>query len=435
MTLPYHGISPEIFDALAAGGGGIEAVRDLAAAQHSKHLILLQGVLAAARKADHEHYPLARRGWDLLAAVHRHDRAAADAVIRHPAVGAWALRTVRALRGEPAIPGAEPGRLGAVAAAAAIRAKLPSEIELVATDETVVLPSLGAAAVAGPLAVVRTTAHHAEVSSASRRVEIPADPHRDAPGWNALRQVSVGPLDVLIDDLDPFRMPASDNVAPRLGRLDFRRWQTVLRATWPMLALQHPDVAVEVAAATATLIPLRGLADGQVSSSSSETFGAIAMSEPPDPYTCAVTLAHEVQHLKLAALLDIVPLTRPDDGSRYYAPWRDDPRPVSGLLQGAYAYLGVSGFWRRQRQLADGARRLRADMEFARWRAGAARAVETLRSSGRLEPAGLAFVDGMRNTLAIWQDEPVAPEAQARARHEAELHVARWQASYGSLPA
>lgn len=45
----------------------------------------------------------------------------------------------------------------------------------------------------------------------------------------------------------------------------------------------------------------------------------------------------------------MVTLTVPDDGQRFYAPWRDDARPVSGLLQGAYAYLGLSRFW-RQRQ-------------------------------------------------------------------------------------
>ena len=107
----------------------------------------------------------------------------------------------------------------------------------------------------------------------------------------------------------------------------------------------------------------------------------MAMSEPPDPDTCASTLTHEVQHLKLCAVLDIVRLTRPDDGSRYYAPWRTDPRPIAGLLQGAYAYLGVTEFWRRQRQLATGAAELRADGEFALWRAGTARVIDTLLSS------------------------------------------------------
>ncbi len=59
---------------------------------------------------------------------------------------------------------------------------------------------------------------------------------------------------------------------------------------------------------------------GHLSSSRPETFGALAMSEPPDPETCASTLTHELQHLKLCAVLDVVSLTEPDDGRRYYAP-------------------------------------------------------------------------------------------------------------------
>ena len=139
-----------------------------------------------------------------------------------------------------------------------------------------------------------------------------------------------------------------------------------------MLESRHPAPPRSPRLLTVVVPYRRTGTGGQVSSSSPETFGAIAMSPPPDPLTCAVTLAHETQHLKLFALLDIVALTLPDDGRRYYAPWREDPRPVSGLLQGAYAFLGVSGFWRTQREIADGAARLEADTEFARWRAGAA---------------------------------------------------------------
>lgn len=55
-------------------------------------------------------------------------------------------------------------------------------------------------------------------------------------------------------------------------------------------------------------------------------------------------VAHEVQHVKLGALLDLVELIKPDDGSRCYVPWRLDPQPTDGLLQGDSAYLDVSGF-------------------------------------------------------------------------------------------
>ncbi len=158
------------------------------------------------------------------------------------------------------------------------------------------------------------------------------------------------------------------------------------------------------------------------------------MSRQPDPYTYAATLVHEVQHLKLSALLDLVALTLPDDGRRYYAPWRADPRPASSLLQGAYAFLGVSGFWRQQRRKADEATRQRADAEFARWRAASGRVVHTLLNSGQLTPAGQDFAGQMRRVLEAWQREPVQAEAIAKARRDAERHLVRWQAENGTEP-
>jgi HEXXH motif-containing protein len=425
MSRPHHQLPRKVFAELAAGEGGHDAVRQLAAAEYSKHMTLLVGVLDAAQGT--LQYPLARTGYDLLAEAWRADRDAAERVIQHPSVGVWARRTILACGDGPAIPGAEPAGLRAVGAAAAIRAGLHAEIEVAVTDGRVMLPSLGAAAVPGHTARVCSDKAHAEVGP----VEVPEFPHQDAPGWLGLRRVRAGSLDVLIDDLDPFRMPDVPDLAPRLSST--QAWEAAFRGAWPVLEHHHPVVAAEIAAAVSVIVPRSRPTAGVVSTSSPEAFGAIAMSFPPDPVTCAETLAHEIQHLKLSALLDVVTLTLPDDGRRYYAPWRDDPRPLSGLLQGAYAYLGVSGFWRRQRQFAGS--RHRADAEYARWRAAAAQATETLRSSGKLAPAGLDFVSGMARTLGAWQDEPVSAQAQDQARRAAELHLTRWQSAHGPLSA
>jgi uncharacterized protein len=435
MSLQPHSMPPDLFDALAKGGGGPEAIRVLAAAQYSRHMLLLRAVLATAEAVGHGQAPLARRGYDLLADAQRHDRAATGAVIRHPSVGSWALRTLRALRGGPAMSGAKPAGLCAVAAAAAIRARLSADIEVPSISGAVMLPSLGSAAIAGGGATVRSTASGAAVLSARGQVDVPADPYREAPGWQALRRLRAGSFEVLIDDLDPFRMPGTPDVAPRLGAADLDRWDAAFHEAWPLLTEHHPEIAAEVVGAIRVIVPLSVPPRGQVSSSSAENFGAIALSESPDPRAFAVTFAHEVQHLKLSALLDIVSLTRPDDGRRFYAPWRDDPRPVSGLLQGSYAYLGVSGFWCRQRHLDHGSARIRAHVEFARWREAAARVVDTLRSSGLLTPAGLDFVDGMAWTLNPWQCEPVPAEALALARSENERHLTDWQAANGPVRA
>lgn len=435
MRLQYHRASEDTFHALAAGGGGSDAIRELAAAQYSKHALLLRGVLDAAEAVGHGQAPLARSGYSLLAGVQRHDPAAAGVVIRHPSVGAWALRTLRALRGDPALPTVELSGMCGAAAAAAIRAGLPAEIEVPVTGGAVVLPSLGAAVADGSTAVVRISANATEVMSAGQRVKLPADPHRDAPGWSALRRLRAGSAEILIDDLDPFRMPATTDVTSRLASFEIDGWDSAFQQAWSLLRRHHPAAAEEGAAAIRVIVPLAMPPHGQVSSSSAENFGAVALSLPADPRIFAVTLAHEVQHLKLCALLDIIPLTLPDDGRRFYAPWREDPRPVNGLLQGAYAHLGVSGFWRRQRHLDDGPAGLRAHAEFARWRAAAAGVAGTLLASGRLTPAGLDFVQGMARTLRQWQDEPVPGGAQALARDEAEQHLARWRSANGPIPA
>lgn len=435
MSPRYHRLPRSLFDALAVGGGGTAAIRELAAGQYSKHVILLCGVLSAARSAGSEQYRLACRGYELLAAVQLRNPAAAGTIIRYPSVGAWARRTIRASRGGQAWPGAELSGLGAVAAAAAIMARTSAEIEVGTTGGKVVLPAIGAATAGGNTAVVRSSHGRAEVWSAGRRVAIPVDPQENASGWLALRRVRVGRLDLVIDDLDPFRMPTSAGLLPRLTEVEFAKWEATLRDAWSLLEVQHPDIAAEVAEAVSVIVPCAHNSDRQLSSSSAETFGAISMSRPVDPRTCAVTFAHEVQHLKLFALIDIAALTLPDDGRLYYAPWRDDPRPIDGLLQGAYAHLGVCQFWRRQRQFETGTAVLRAHSEFARWRTAAAQVVGTLQSSGRLTPVGLDLVRGMAKTLASWQSEPIPADAQALARHEAELHLTRWQANYGTLPA
>jgi HEXXH motif-containing protein len=425
----YHDVSRSVFDALAAGGGGADAVRELAAGQYSKHVLLLLGVLKEAQAVGHRQAPLARRGFDLLAAVQAHDPMAANAVIWHPSVGTWALRALRALRGGPRMHGAEPGRLCAVAAAAAIRAGLPADIEVSAAGGFVLLPSLGAAVVDGRTAIVRSGASGAEVESAADRVVVPADPHQDAPGWQALRRLRAGSFEVLIDDLDPFRMPAATNTAPRLRALEAARWDTAFQGAWRLVERHHPAIAAELAEAVRVIVPLIAPPRGQASFTSQEAFGAIALSESADPRAFALALAHEVQHLKLSALIDMRPLTFPDDGRRFYAPWRDDPRPASGLLQGTYAHLGVCAFWRRQRHVDAGPAGIRAHAEFARWRTATGGAIETLMCSGSLTPAGAEFVRIMQGTMSSWQNDSVPEEAQALARTEAERHLTDWQSS------
>ena len=416
-TLQPHSLTAEEFAALGRGGGDT-AVGRLVAGQRSKHLILLASVAELARSGDRPDDRLAVAGLELLARAQQQDRDAAGEVIGYPSVGAWALHTIR---GSQAMPGARPSGLATVAAAAAIKAGLDAEIEVPVLNGTVLLPSLGVADAIGDTAVVATMA--GEVRSGDRRVKLRAG----APGWRDLRPATAGGLRVVIDDLDPFRMPATDGEPTgRLGAGQVAELRGILHAAWPLLS---PARAAEVAAIVKVIVPYRAPDSGLVSTSSPQAFGSVAMSRQPDGYTCAETLVHETQHLKLCALLDLVQLTRPDDGQRYYAPWRTDPRPASGLLQGAYAFLGVSGFWREQRRTAPERKvRQRAQTEFARWRDGAALVVETLLGSGQLTQDGQVFAAEMARVLDAWRREPVPDDARVVAQHMADRHRAQWHA-------
>lgn len=434
-----HSLSVEQFAALARGGGGQDAIGQLVAGQRSKHLILLSKVAELARRGDHPDDALGVAGYQLLAQVQLRDPAAAAEVIGYPSVGAWALHVILSSRTRTenaptdtastvsaALPGVRPSGLATVAAAAAIRAGLDAEIEVPVLGAGVLLPSLGTAEAAGGTAIV--AAQEAEVRSGNLRVRV----RPGEPGWRELRRATAGPLSVLVDDLDPFRMPTPDGgPTGRLTASQLTELRDTLRAAWPVLSSAS---AAEIAAIVRVIVPHRPSKSGNfhISISSPQVFGTVAMSRQPDKYTCAETLVHETQHLKLCALLDLVTLTRPDDGQRFYAPWRPDPRPTSGLLQGAYAFLGVSGFWREQREAAPEPEvRQRAHTEFARWRDGVAGVAATLLRSGQLTPSGEAFVQTMAGVLDEWQREPVPADALAVARGKSERHLVQWQANNG----
>jgi hypothetical protein len=173
-------------------------------------------------------------------------------------------------------------------------------------------------------------------------------------------------------------------------------------------------------------VPLRtDLTNRGVTATSVDAFGAMALSVPADAMALAVGLVHEFQHAKLGALMDLVTLHENDD-RRYYAPWRDDPRPLGGLLHGAYAFLGVTDFWRVRRH-HDDEHRGYAEFEFARWRERVSRVIDVLAGSGRLTDDGMTFLAGMRTTVDGWWDEPVSTEAASLARQAADDHRLSWR--------
>lgn len=397
--LNQHRLSARDFDALATGLGSSATVASLRAAQFSLRLIGVRAVLDAADRVGHTDVPGMAAGWELLKTTQQHDVEASVAVLDYPFVGSWVGHCLRLLAGNPNNSGAqELGYLGCIAAAAAVRAAVPFSIDVPVRGGIVCLPTLGRMAVPDAKIVnVRSDGHETVIN------EIPLG---QVPAWRDLRRLTCenGGLSfsVTLDDIDPYREAPGLPLASRLSDEAVLEWQRGLGEAWRILVDHHVQYAEAIRAALVAVVPLAAARpDRGINATSRETFGAIAVSAISDPVILASVLVHECQHAKLNALLDLIPLFEPDQ-AQYYAPWRQDPRPLGGLLHGAYAYLGVTDFWRVQSMVPDTAHQSYAQLEFARWSHGTAQVAEDLLDSGALTAAGTRFVRGMRDRVRTW---------------------------------
>jgi hypothetical protein len=149
----------------------------------------------------------------------------------------------------------------------------------------------------------------------------------------------------------------------------------------------------------------------------------------------AETLVHEFQHIKLCGLMDMLPLIEPSD-ERGYAPWRDDPRPMGGILQGVYAFTGIVRFWDAQRHLEtepDGI--LRASVLYERWRLAIELVAGPLLDKGFLTADGARFVTVLRERGQRRQSGLVPVEATEIAREVALDNWLTWQLTHTALDA
>jgi hypothetical protein len=246
-----------------------------------------------------------------------------------------------------------------------------------------------------------------------------------------LRTFASDDVTIVLDDLDPQRdlsdpysMAQLGTAPPRLTEAQAETWLAHLAAAWQLLGDAFAGYASPMRAALTTIVPLTAdpIATG-ASFTSFDALGCVNMSATAGPWQFALTLIHEFQHGKLAALTDLVALHEPDRARHLYAPWRDDPRPLAGLLQGIYAHIGVTAFWCHRRRSAGS---LLADVEFARWRAQVARALAEVRSSPLLTPAGHAFVAAMTTSTLAFKDEAVPERAERIAAESSLAHRVAW---------
>lgn len=395
-----HAVSGAALTALASGYGDAPAVRSLMDAQQTLRRALLASI---AKNAD------TAGAWSVISRVDQVQRDSLDAVLAYPYVRVWAAQC---LRGR-----AEVSYLSAVAAAAAVRAGLDAQLRLTVHAGVVHVPTIGSWRVGKTLNTVRIEIGDGGCELPRGSSELP------------LRVLNAGGKSLWLDDLDPFRDCYGWPAAARLDDAEFAVWQQAFGDAWALIERDHPTYAPGLATGLSAVVPLAPPERGRhISSTARDAFGAVAIGLPAGAAALALLLIHEFQHVKLGAVLDLFDLYDPSDFHRYYAPWRDDPRPLEGLFQGAYAHLAVADFWRVRRFAAAGD--AEAVAAFAESRQAVLAAIDTISRSGSLTELGQRFVGQMRRTAVGWLGEPVPNAVAERAATHARKHRRDWHRAH-----
>jgi len=428
---PVHALPVNDFDSLAAGYGSEVAIEHLARSQRD----IVRALLGVMRERSGDSVPEAV--WEVITRLDAAHSPALEEVLAHPYVRAWGVRFLP----EPvSAPGASPSGhypadsdalyLASIAAAAAIRAGVSAQLDLPIRDGFAHLPTLGRLAVPRVTAATLTVAtgpdwFEARLPQGVQTIKV-ADSAPQA-GWQPVRRLwAAGGPEVRLEDADPYRDCHQWRAAGRVPEAQVRQWELLYRQAWDLITREFPHYAPGLAALK-TITPLANDVPGrEISAAARQAFGSVGIALPDSAGTLAMLLLHEFQHVKLGALLDLFDLCDRDDARGYYAPWRDDPRPLEPLLQGTYAHIAVTEFWQVRWRHLPGPQAEAAAAQFALWRAQTSAAADTLAGSGSLTALGTRFVDGIRATLARWLDEPVPPAAADVARRWAAEHRSRW---------
>jgi HEXXH motif-containing protein len=429
------------FDALARLDGDEDMARRLRRAERSRRKLLIHALLTDAAKAPGHSGPLPPldSAWELLARAEARAPRAVNRMLTNPYTGSWAGYTTRLLRN--GTDGVGPlwmhlGHAHAIAAAAAIRAELDFETAIPAWQGNAMLPSLGMASFPGTATFSSATVRGADgryrVTNGETTVQLPDAAASDAPGWWGIRrvrsQVGAHRFSLCLDDLDPYRGLYEPIPPERLPDKDLADWQRLIDEACRLIAAHLPALARIMPVGLASLVPKPRVLFRNPSASTGEAFGSAVVGLPADGASLAETLIHEFQHIVLGGLLHLVELYEPDPRERIYVAWRDDPRPLSGALQGVYAFFGVTAFWRALTR----ADRIppRSGFEFAYWREQTWRTLLVLRTDATLTSAGRRFLDNIADRLGAWRDESVSREASELAAAACRDHLAGWRARH-----
>lgn len=428
---------PEVLRAIGRGEVNDEILGALNTSSRRRILVLLELVRRAAAEGDptDRAVSLVIGRWLARARV---DQPGLEDLLADPLLGIWAASTVRDEVGA----GADDALAHLAAPEVALGERI--EVPLVAPGGLVHLARCGGTVDLGGRTgrlilddgAVRVVTEDGEVVVGASVIGGDEVAARGDLRWIPDKYVDVEPFGPLLAWSDPTGARVGPSPVVEFTDGVRKDWYRVTTAAWRMISADHARYAPGVAGCCRMIVPQRSDDPHRhVSSTNADGFGAVGVSLTEDIPTFAVALIHEVQHLKLSALLDAVPLHGADSVPRYYAGWRPDPRPFQPLMHGVFAFSAVTEFWRvAYERETDPVYRTRYGLEYARWAAQTTASLTELLEAGVVTPEGGHFLAGIEEVAQRWAPPAEPGVAEAVADTIAE-HRMNWELERAGAPA
>ncbi|MGW6567943.1 aKG-HExxH-type peptide beta-hydroxylase [Streptomyces sp. NPDC054975] len=396
---------------------------------HARRMLLLKALLIRVLRHRAEHgtgvYERFQASWQLLERVERRRPDAVRDVLDYPTTGTWLAVALAAPPGP--VFDEHLARLDSLAVTAALRAGCPLDLTVPTTRGGLHLTGVGMLPTEARQVSVIASSHLARLTPApSETAEGPGAPPSAAPArpvlllpaprggmpkatgldWKPLYRLPGS--GAILDDLDPYRVPAGGiGMPPRgaatLDAAERSLWAARWRAAMELLTATDRGRAGEVRRIVRLLVPLEPADEGgsSIGATLRAAPGAVLASLPRGPGEMAEIAVHESHHTKLAAVHELVPLYRTQGAHNppevHRVGWRTDARPLAGVLQGAYAHLALIDLWHRAAVTPGipAAWRSRAARQFERVHHQVGEALSILLESDELTIAGREFSNEM----------------------------------------
>lgn len=170
------------------------------------------------------------------------------------------------------------------------------------------------------------------------------DPWEEGPGWAFVPRVGWGVWFDLDGDLLCAHITGAAH--PELDRQSLPEWQQLVDGAAQLIAKVEGRLRVPVRQLLHTIVPVYAPPGRFHSCTLKEALGAVHVSKTTCSAMMAETLVHEAAHTQLNLLLNEPRFWRREPHlARFRSPWRQDLRPIQGMVHGLWAFHTVGEFW------------------------------------------------------------------------------------------